>query len=201
MAWCNFCKDGSTFFSTRYYCTISGKEVEIPTSYYEFCKHDYMASKCPFYKQYGPSSGCFITTVACDILGEKDNSEVLNNLRNFRDNYLQKNEDYSEILKMYDTIGPMLASRLMMDDNKEELAKELYDNTLKPISDLVTEGKNARAVKHYMYMTLYLVSMYGYKDEYNELNSNNYGYTNDFDITNAGHGKHSLDLKKVLKNA
>ena len=202
MAWCSYCKDGSTFLSTRYYCTVSGKDQLIPESYYDYCRHDYKATLCPFYNEYGPSSsGCFITTVVCDILKNKDDSDILNTLRKFRDEVLKSDDKYNEILKIYDSIGPVLAYKLQSSDNNIELAKEIYDNSLKPISDLVKEGLNDRAVKHYLYLTLYLVNSFGYKDVYNGLYDNNFGYLDDFDEQEAGHGNHPLGVHKILKKA
>ena len=207
MSWCQFCKDRSNFFNTIYCCTISGKEVEIPASYYDYCKHDYYVSSCPFYKQYGTSSsGCFITTVICDVLNKEDDSEVIQNLRNFRDNVLQKNDKYSEILKIYDTIGPILASKIIQDENRDSIASEIYTYTLEPISNLINEENYAAAVKHYFYMTLYLINEYNLARAYNFLVDNNFGYKKDEHASGHGckgccHDCERCKKQKTLKNA
>lgn len=57
-------------------------------TYRKYCR-DYNYDECPIYK-HQESSSCFITTVACQILGKEDNDPVLNDFRKFRGNILQK---------------------------------------------------------------------------------------------------------------
>lgn len=202
MAWCSHCVDRGGWFSSCYKCNISGQEVDIPSSYLEnYCKYDYMASKCPFYQQYGQSSGgCFITTVTCDILDKKDDNEVMNGLRKFRDEVLQKDEKYEEILKSYDVVGPIIASKLLEDENREQIAETVYDHLLTPIAKLVETGLHDQAVEAYYQMTLLFINYYNIKHEYNETADNDFGFkTGEFDQSKAGHGKVAKKMKKTLE--
>lgn len=48
------------------------------------------------------NSGCYITTIMCNILGFDNNNYYLNTLRKFRNDYLQKNKKYLPILVNYE---------------------------------------------------------------------------------------------------
>lgn len=193
MSWCSYCKDNSSFLSTNYICNLNGEYI--PNHYVDnYCKYDYKVSNCPFYKDYGPvSSSCFITTITCDILGKKDNDIVMQKLRNFRDNILQKNEEYYEILKQYDVIGPIVVDNLMNDSEKELFTPILY-SILDRITKLIDEKDYESAVERYRIMTLLLINRYNLKHLFNDIAYDNFGYNNDnFNPETSGHGK-------ILKN-
>lgn len=184
--------EGGSFFGD-YWCDKKDCRVDSDT-YSKYCR-DYNYDECPIYKRSESSGGCFITTVLCQILGLPDNHEVLNTLRAFRDNILQKDKQYEEILKIYDAIGPMVADAIMQDKNKEQLAFDLYKSSLLPIVEEIKANNYERATKHYLYMTLALVSEYGLRQTYNCLKEVDFGFTN-FEQTKAGHGYRRVLLPK-----
>ena len=169
-----------------YWC--DKKDARVDDDHYRRYCRDYNYDECPIYKHTESSGGCFITTVLCNILGLPDNHETLTTLRNFRDNVLKKDKSYKEILMIYDGIGPYVAEALSNDSNREEKAKELYESSLKPIIEEVKNKKYDRAVDHYLYMTLYLISEYNLRNTYNALKDVDFGFTN-FNQTTAGHGR------------
>ena len=191
---CTYYEFDSGLFGGDYTCTIEGsswdKRKILDTNHYRrYCRSDYDFRDCPFYiRRYGSSGGCFITTVLCNILGLPDNHETLNILRNFRDNVLQKDKQYAEILKVYDAIGPMVADKIINDENREQIALDLYKSSLLPIVEEINNNNYNRAIKHYLYMTLYLVSDYNFRDTYNALKEVDFGFTN-FNQKTAGHGR------------
>ena len=176
------------FSSDSKVCKLTNQYI--PDKYFnDYCQYYNYCGNCPNYKQYGSTSnGCFITTVTCDILKKDDNCEVMNNLRKLRDDYLQVHEEYFNTLKEYDTIGPMLAERMVNDEEKEKLAKAIYSYILKPISKLVKQENYELATHRYFAMSLLVIRYYGLEDYYNELRKKDYGYS-DFDPTQSGHGK------------
>lgn len=180
--------ESSGWFGGDYTCIKdpNNKKIIGDDHYRRYCR-DYNYRECPTYR-YEESSGCFITTVLCNVLGLPDNHETLNTLRNFRDNILQKDESYKEILQVYDSIGPMVADKIMKDDNREEIALDLYKSSLLPIVEEVNNNNYNRAIKHYLYMTLFLVSDYNLRDTYNALKEVDFGFTN-FNQKTAGHGR------------
>ncbi|MBQ1495826.1 MAG: hypothetical protein IIZ40_00520 [Bacilli bacterium] len=187
--WCSHIVERTGFFSSNYYCNASGEEKPLSYKYIDYyCKNN--AYHCPTYEEYyGSSGGCFITTVTCGILKKDEDDIVMNNLRKFRDQILQKNDKYSNILKLYDSIGPIVSCNIMHDDNREEIANKIYSK-LEGFTSLIENEKYDEATRSYVIMTLKLVKEYGLDNMYRNIRDNNFGYKdNEFDITKAGHGK------------
>ena len=186
---CPYYKFENRFFGGDYTCIKDPNETKVMPSdhYYRYCR-DYSYDECPIYKHSVSSGPCFITTVLCDILGLDDNDVILNTLRGFRDNVLQKDEKCAEILKVYDVIGPLVVDAIMRDENKKKVALDLYKSSLLPIVEEINNNNYNRAIKHYMYMTLFLVSDYNLRNTYNSLKDNDFGIS-DFNQAIAGHGR------------
>lgn len=178
-------KDG-LLFGGDYWCMVNDHSVD-QNVYKVYCK-DYNYSSCVVYRKENPVSGCFITTVVCNILHKDDNEELLNNFRSFRDNVLQKNEKYFEYLQDYDNIGPVIADRLYKDKDREKMAKGLYDIALVKINNLIKDKKYDEACEKYHIMTLSLINYYGLKHVYN-LGKDSGEYSRDFNAETAGHGR------------
>lgn len=181
---CDFYEFQSSLFGGDYYCRKDNKVINSDT-YYRYCR-DYGYRDCPIYLEQS-SGGCFITTIVCEILGKNDDDEVLNNLRNFRDNVLQKNEKYYDLLKDYDIIGSMVADCIVNDKDKLNIALWLYNNMILPINGLVLEGNSEEAVNRYYDSTLAMVEYYGLSFCYENLKNNDYEY-GCFNPKKAGHG-------------
>lgn len=187
MRWCPYCK-GSGW--SQYTCALTNNYA--PYNYVSnYCNNYNKCGECPNYKQYGPttsSSPCFITTVTCNILSKDDNDIVMQKLRGFRDNVLQKNEKYYEILKLYDCIGPLIAGSLINDKEKEIFTKVLY-SILEKVTILIDKKEYDLAIEKYRIMTLLLINRYNLKHLFNNMSDSNFGYTvDDFDPQSAGHG-------------
>lgn len=185
-------KSGTLFGD--YWCDKKDCRVDNKT-YNQYCK-GYNYNNCPIYKK-SNSSGCFITTVVCQILGKSDDDKALNNLRNFRDNILSKNEEYFSILKDYDNIGPILVDYLEDDKDKEKMAQVLYVNVIELISKQIENREYKKAIYNYECMILSLISHYELKHLFNKNKSFNYDYQKDEFIPEySGHGKR----KKLINN-
>lgn len=128
---------------------------------------------------YVPGGGCFITTIVCKMLGFDDKCGILNTLRNFRNNVMQKDEKYKGILYEYDTVGPKIAENLL-EENDMELVHGMFNFFIQPTVRLIEENKKEEAITRYMEMTKSLENYYGIK--YDGIVSNNYDYTK------GGHG-------------
>jgi len=152
-------------------------------TYYRYCRN-YSYDECPIYK-YEETSGCYLTTIVCSILKKDDNNKILNTLRNFRDNTLQKNSKYYDILKAYDIIGPIISNKIANDNDKEIMSNYLYNTFLIPISNFLEDRNDEKAIESYKIMTLSLINYYGIKKIYNNMN---YNITN-FNPKTAGQGK------------
>ena len=184
MACSYYCWKGG-LFGGDYWCKKTDTRVDDNT-YQKYCKN-YNYDECPVYK-HNESSGCFITTVTCEILGRQDDSVVMNDLRKFRDEVLHSDEKYNDILKEYDVIGPILADCIKIDPQREIMADGLYNNALVPIHELVNNKEYDKAVEKYYLMTLMLIKYYGLKHIYNSVKDDDYGYKS-FDPSVSGHGR------------
>lgn len=194
---CVFYKYNGGIFSGDYWCTKKDCRVDSDT-YYQYCR-DYNYDACPIYK-HQESSGCFITTIICNILRKKDDDVILQTLRNFRDNYLQKNEEYYNILKEYDTIGPIIADCIANDKYKELVVWETYEKSLIPIYYFIRQKKYEEAITRYQLMTQLLIDYYSLNEEYTKIKNQNYNY-DDFVPETAGHGKRrakSIEINQSL---
>ena len=128
-------------------------------------------------------SSCFITTIVCETLGFKDTTKVLNSLRKFRNDIMQKDKKYLPILAEYDIIGPIIASKIRNDKEKEILAVALFNSTLIKVSNFIENNEYLSAIILYKEMTEGLIEYYNInrKVSLEELNS--------IDINKSGHGK------------
>lgn len=191
---CDFYEFQGGLFGGDYYCKIKKATINSDT-YYRYCR-GYSYDECPIYKhEKSSSSGCFITTIICNILGKDDNDELLNNFRKFRDNILVPNEKYHDILKEYDVIGSEVSELIANDKEKEKMAVGIYKNALLPINERIDQKDYDMAVEMYYIMTLSLVNYYGLKHEYNRIKDKNYNNF-EFDKKTAGHGLRKIRIKE-----
>lgn len=150
------------WLSGDYFCKKNETNVG-ETEYQKYCKKSYESDgygDCPIYKYQEPSSGCFITTIVCDIMGLEDKNIYLILFRNLRDKYLQKNPYTIEILEEYDFIGPIISKAISIDKNKEEVAKNIFFNSLVPVfNDIVAENYSG-AIRKYTMMVKELIERY-----------------------------------------
>lgn len=159
----------------------------------------YVKGYCSWYKTYyypddscrnhyrprgGSSGGCYITTMVHSILGMDDKTDSMETLRSFRDNVLQKDEKYKDVLYEYDTVGPMISEKLKQEDKK--IVKEIYSSCLLPVVELIKENRNTEAIDKYRQMTKMLMIYY-------DIEVNNQ-VDKTYDYTTGGHGR--LNTKK-----
>ena len=106
------------------------------------------------------SSGCYITTIMCHILGMTDDNYYLQTLRNFRDNVLKKDEKHFPLLIQYDKIGPFIAASLENDKYGKEISESLFTNYIQKTVAAIEEGKPNTAINIYVAMTNSLIERY-----------------------------------------
>lgn len=178
----------------RYWC--KKKDTEIMANSQEcgsFCQaYSRSSSTAKSYYDYSKdhqsSSGCFITTITCEILGMNDNNQYLNSLRKFRNNILQKNKETIKILEEYDFIGPLIAEKLRNDPNRLKIAQSLLVNTIIPVAYNTEMGNYNEAIKKYLEMTKSLITRYNLNVlELTIPEINKFDYKKDYSL--YGHGK------------
>lgn len=162
--WCQYCVDRSTFFTTYYKCNKNGREEDIPEDYVKwYCGDENTAYvKCPIYNRW------YVTTMTSNIL--KMDKKKLSSLYALRDK-VQSDERYSKFTTIYDTVGPVIANKLISSEDKEEKASKI-SSRLDSIAKLVDSNKIDIAAKKYMMMTLRLVCEYELRDLYRSTRDN-----------------------------
>lgn len=159
------------FFGVKGYCSYYGK-------YYDPGDNSYCRNFRP--NNYG-GTGCYITTMVHDILGMDDKSDIMETLRNFRTNVLNRNEKYKPILIDYDIIGKKIAKELRKDNDKD-LCKSVYDKKLLKIAKEIKKKDYLKAITDYEQMTMGLAVYYNVPLSVN-IDEEKYDYTR------GGHGK------------
>ena len=99
------------------------------------------------------TSGCYLTTIMCKLLGQPDDNYHLNKLREFRDNVMQKEVKYFPLLMMYDQVGPAISHSLAEDPEGKALAEAYFNKYIPQAVKLIEEGKNKEAIIIYKAMT------------------------------------------------
>lgn len=165
-------------------CGYFGFVSDYKKGYCEYYKaYYYPDDSCYHYKDRSPSGGCYITTIVCDILGKEDDCDVLNTLRSFRNNYMQKNAEYSPLLMEYDVIGPKIAEAIRNDytESDKSFWEDYYDIYLMKTCDCIKNEEFNEAIKTYINMVESLKKYYSIPDEKIEIEN--------YDFTKGGHGK------------
>lgn len=138
------------------------------------------------------NSGCYITTIVCDVLGFADDCNVLDTLRSFRNNVLQKDSKYYNLLLEYDMIGPDIAYFIKKEYEKTndiEMWVQFYNFYLQPTVNYINNGEFDSAVNRYKGMVETLKDYFGLQDlHYNIFN---------YDISNGGHGQLKLTNSNI----
>ena len=150
--------------NSKGYCSYYG-------SYY------YPGDTCSHYS----SSNCYITTMVCEKLGFADDCTVLEVLRGFRDNVMQKDSKYKDMLFEYDTVGPQIAKCIGEDKVGKEISQGFYNTYIEPTARLVAANRYDEAVAKYKKMTEILRDYYGIEKGNTD--------SKDYDYTKGGHGK------------
>lgn len=141
-------------------------------------------------KEHLSSSGCYITTMVCAILGYPDNNYYLNTLRSFRDNYMKKNSNCIPMLLEYDVVGPKISTLLEQDKfNGYKLSYYYFEIYIKKSVKFIEEKNYDAAIKTYQDMTYNLINFYSINPQPIHIN------IDEIDSSCLGHGK----VRKLIK--
>lgn len=132
---------------------------------WRYCKaYSRSDSVAKSYKQYSENcqnkTGCYLTTITCEIIGLRDDNIYLRVLRNFRKNVLQKDDKYKELLVQYDIVGPIIANKLKQEAKKDIIALNLLNLGVFKTVYYILNNDNLSAIKTYTTMTELLIQGY-----------------------------------------
>ncbi len=183
--YCGDCKNLSRKENETYKNWYTGKTTYKCTKRGDYRKIDDIA--CPSLVEFKDTgsyipSGCYITTIVCEILGYEDNCDLLTVFRSFRDNVLKNNESYIPLLQEYDQVGPEISKRIIKSDSRNYIAIDAYNTFLKPCLKCINNGEVEKAVQIYQFMVAYLKSRLG-------LNEIVVNYNAEYNIDTLGKGR------------
>ena len=168
-------------------CDYYRFEGEYKKGYCSWYKTYYYPDEtCNHYREKSMPTGCFITTMVCDILGMEDDCDSLQTLRSFRDNVMQKDSKFAKMLYQYDVVGPEIAKCLnecYKTTGDKEAVQKLYDSYIVPTCDSVKANDYDAAVKKYTSLVEMLMCCYSIDD------SSIITSLEDYDFTTGGHGR------------
>lgn len=165
----------------KYYCNEMHRYVE-PTDracrYYSYDKSHNNDRNKGGYQQ----SGCSFSVIIRDILGFADNCELLNVLRNFRENILKKDEQYLPILLEYDQVSPLICEQLQQDENIYNYCLEFFKKFLVHFAYAFKDNNIPDAIEIYKNMFYELKEKYGFSNIKIDLNAS-------YDLETLGKGR------------
>lgn len=178
----------SADYDGKYYCDRKGeRRYACDAKCYDFCeaysRSNYSRENMYENSRSHQSSGCYLTTAMCNILGYPDNNYYLETLRTFRDSVLQQDFKYIPLLLSYDIIGPQIAYELEKDENKVEIATNLFNKFITASVSAIENNKTNDAVNIYVAMTQSLAERYNINTNIVMLNPN------EVNIKELGHGR------------
>lgn len=99
---------------------------------------------------------CFITTSCVESKGLKDNCEQLNILRDFRDNYLKRQENGLREIQEYYEIAPGIVRAINSGDDSRRVYEQIYERDIRTAIALIQRGNYDVGHNHYKEMVLRL---------------------------------------------
>lgn len=110
-------------------------------------------------KEKESSGTCFISTACMEAMGLPDNCAELETLRNFRDEYLAKDNEGRRIIGEYYKIAPNIVEEIKRRSNKHEIFSTIFRDINKIISFIHAENPEL-AIKRYKEMVVQLEKKY-----------------------------------------
>ena len=193
---CTYLKTDDPDLYGNYWCETKLERVSAcKEACYRFCRaYSRSSYEVKDFEKYSKdnsgSPGCYLTTMLCYVLESPDSNAILNSMRDFRNNVLQKDMKYKELLVEYDIVGPVIAQNLKNDPLKYIIATECLFKYIIPTIRLIKQEKNDEAVDLYKNMTNRLKNIYNVNTTVSIEDINN------TDINECGHGVYKL--KKSL---
>ncbi len=156
---------GENSDSGKYYCShkgawVSACDPRCSSQVYAYSRSD-EARKNMYEYSRNFGTGCYLTTIMCNILGYPDNNYYLNTLRNFRENIMKQNSKWISMLVIYDMIGPMISFQLSIDPHRKAIAETMFNNYITKAVMAIEKEKYQEAVTIYLAMTNALADRYG----------------------------------------
>lgn len=103
---------------------------------------------------------CYITTAVCETLHKPDNCYELTMFRDFRDNYLLKQEDGKELVGEYYLVAPLIVEHINSFEERDKIYQEIWNNYLNGCLMSIESGDNEKCKEDYSKMVRELQMKY-----------------------------------------
>lgn len=103
---------------------------------------------------------CYITTAVCETLNKPDDCYELTLFRNYRDLYLQNQENGMEVIKEYYDIAPTIVKRINKRPDRKYIYDRLWREHLSQCLRCIEEGQNEKCLYLYEQMVIELTDMF-----------------------------------------
>ncbi len=114
-------------------------------------------------KETSEDNGCFLTTATCSAMGYKDDCEVLQAYRRYRDDILAKEDDGSQIIKEYYELAPEILKRIDKLYDSASVYRAMWEEYLLPGYKLLLEKRYPEAKKLYIKLVTSLMERFEVK--------------------------------------
>jgi hypothetical protein len=92
-------------------------------------------------------SGCFITTACIKTKGLPDNCQELNELRQFRDEYVRNLPNGTQLIHEYYNIAPQIVAGINSSEDLMKVYEGLYEKLVTNL-ELIRSGKKGEALRN-----------------------------------------------------
>ena len=118
----------------------------------------------------GISDGCFRVTMTCELLGKSPTHDIyLQKFKEYKRNYLMKQEKLRKYLVLYEELGPAIAHKMKSYDHGARasiIARNLYYIYFPEIIKEIDEGNNTEAFRKYVDLVATLTKACEFKIEH-----------------------------------
>lgn len=119
-------------------------------------KIDDWFSRGPFGGGRSSGGGCYITTATCEYLNKPDDCYELNQLREFRDNWLANQEDGKALIEQYYNTAPQIVSTINQSKNKDKIYTTIWNEYLSKCLTLIEDKRYEECKSLYIKMVEHL---------------------------------------------
>lgn len=95
---------------------------------------------------------CYITTAVCETLNKDDDCYELIMFRQFRDQYLRKEEEGEGLVQEYYQMAPKIVEKINQNEGKSAVYTEIWDKYLSSCLNRIEQGDNAGCKELYVEM-------------------------------------------------
>lgn len=103
----------------------------------------------------------WIVTFTTKLLNMDKDNHYINATAELREK-MEENPENKLLLSKYDLYGPIITADIMVSHNPKQVAQNIFDLSIKPVVDLIDEGKEEEALESYTSMVKMFVKELDY---------------------------------------